>query len=102
MSGRDPLDDFTAEAFTFAGRTRTVHRRGEGPGVVVITEVPGITPEVADFARHVVDAGFTVAMPDLFGDAGRPASLPYMTGRRSPGRACRASSPCWHAGGPAP
>jgi dienelactone hydrolase len=55
-----------------------VYRKGAGPGVVVISEVPGITPEVADFARVVVDAGFTVAMPDLFGTAGRPGSVPYM------------------------
>jgi dienelactone hydrolase len=40
--------------------------------VVVITEVPGITPAVADFARRVVDDGFTVARPDLFGVRGEP------------------------------
>ena len=76
---RDPLDDFTADTFTWDGATRDVFRKGDGPGVVVISEVPGITPHVAAFARHVVDAGFTVAMPDLFGDAGRPMSLPYAT-----------------------
>lgn len=76
--GRDPLADFTVEAFTADGATRPVHRKGSGPGVVVISEVPGITPQVADFARRVVDEGFTVAMPDLFGDAGRPLSVPYM------------------------
>lgn len=76
----DPLDDFTRDTFTWQGATHPVFRKGEGPGVVVISEVPGITPEVAGFARHVVDAGFTVAMPDLIGVAGRPASLPYMGG----------------------
>lgn len=74
----DPLDDFERDTFTWSGSTRPVFRRGTGPGVVVISEVPGITPQVADFARHVVAAGFTVAMPDLFGEAGRPISLPYM------------------------
>ena len=73
----DPLDDFDRDTFTSGGVSHPVHRKGEGPGVVVVTEVPGITPQVADFARRVVDDGFTVAMPDLFGDAGRPMSLPY-------------------------
>ena len=74
---RDPLQDFDQDEFTHDGTTKRVFRKGAGPGVVVITEVPGITPEVADFSRVVVDAGFSVAMPDIFGDAGRPMSLPY-------------------------
>ena len=74
----DPLDDFQLDRFTHGQTTHPVYRKGEGPGVVVISEVPGITPEVADFARRVVDRGFTVAMPDLFGEAGRPFSVPYV------------------------
>ena len=73
----DQLDDFDRDTFTSRGVTHPVYRKGSGPGVVVITEVPGITPQVADFARRVVDDGFTVAMPDLFGDAGRPMGLAY-------------------------
>lgn len=75
---RDQLEDFTAEDVTLEGATKRVYGRGTGPGVVIMTEIPGITPEVADFARHVADAGFTVAMPDLFGDAGRPQTYGYM------------------------
>ncbi len=75
---RDPLDDFILERFTEEDVTHPVYRKGTGPGVIVITEVPGITPEVADFARRVVEAGHTVAMPDLFGDSGAPATMPYM------------------------
>ena len=73
----DRLDDFDRDTFTSEGTSHPVYRKGDGPGVVVISEVPGITPPVADFARRVVDDGFTVAMPDLFGRAGRPMSLPY-------------------------
>ncbi len=73
----DRLDDFDRDRFTSEGTTHPVFRKGEGPGVVVITEVPGITPPVADFARRVVDDGFTVAMPDLFGHAGRPMTPAY-------------------------
>jgi dienelactone hydrolase len=36
-----------------------------------MSEMPGIYPLVARFARRVRDAGFTVWMPRLFGDPGR-------------------------------
>jgi dienelactone hydrolase len=71
------LDQFTEDTFTHDGTTRTVYRAGTGPGVVVMSEIPGITPKVAEFAQRVVDAGFTVAMPNLFGTPGKPLSMPY-------------------------
>ena len=72
------LDGFTETTFTFDSVTRPVYRAGSGPGVVVVHEVPGITPLVADFGRRVIDAGFTVAMPSLFGEPGRTMSVPYV------------------------
>ena len=72
------LDGFTETQFTDKGETRTVYRAGSGPGVVVISEMPGITPNVIAFAQRVVDAGFTVAMPYMFGEAGREVSVPYV------------------------
>jgi dienelactone hydrolase len=72
------LDGFTETAFTHDGVTHPVYRAGSGPGVIVIHEVPGITPLVADFGRRVVDAGFTVAMPSLFGEPGRAMGMPYV------------------------
>lgn len=72
------LDGFDQAQFTHGGTTRTVYRGGSGPGVVVIHELPGITPRVVELARRVVDAGFTVAMPQLVGDAGRAPSDPYI------------------------
>jgi len=72
------LDGFDETTFTFDGVSRPVFRAGEGPGVVVVHEVPGITPLVAAFGKRVVDAGFTVAMPSLFGEPGRPMSFPYI------------------------
>ena len=74
----DALDGFTKTEFAFDGVTKPVYRAGAGPGVIVIHEVPGITPLVAAFGQRVVDAGFTVAMPSLFGDPGRPMSAPYI------------------------
>jgi dienelactone hydrolase len=82
----DPLDDFTASELTFEGKTRTVFRKGSGPAVVVMAEMPGITPLVADFARRVADVGCTVFMPNLFGEPGRPAST--ATYVKSIGPAC--------------
>ncbi len=82
----DPLDDFDRRPLTFLGKTKDVFVAGRGPAVVVMSEMPGIYPLVARFARHVRDAGFTVWMPHLFGDPGRPLSTGYIVG--SIARAC--------------
>jgi len=66
----DPLDDFTRREITLLGTTKTVYVAGRGPGVIVMTEMPGISPHVARFSRWVRDAGFTVYMPSLFGRDG--------------------------------
>jgi dienelactone hydrolase len=72
------LDGWERSEFTAAGYTRDVFRRGTGPGVVVVHEIPGITPAVAGFADEVVAAGFTVLMPSLVGTPGKPVSGPYL------------------------
>jgi len=66
----DPLDDFTPRVVDFDGLARTVHIAGTGSAVVVMPEMPGISPHVARFARWVRDAGFTVWLPSLFGRDG--------------------------------
>src|SRR5271156_5438743 len=66
----DPLDDFDARQITLDGVTKAVHVAGAGPAVIVMTEMPGISPRVARFARWVRNAGFTVYMPSLFGRDG--------------------------------
>lgn len=71
------LEGWVKGSFSAAGITHDTFRKGKGPGVVVVHEVPGITPKVARFADDVVEAGFTVVMPDLLGVAGRPASNGY-------------------------
>lgn len=73
----DDLADFTVDDFTHDGVTHAVYRSGEGPCVIVMAEIPGITPEVADFARRVVAIGCSVALPSLFGTPGREASNGY-------------------------
>lgn len=71
------LGGWTRAAYNADGRSYDTYRRGTGPGVIVIHEIPGMTPEVIAFAQEVVDAGFTVVMPRLFGDPGRPLSVGY-------------------------
>jgi dienelactone hydrolase len=71
----DPLDDFERRPLTFDDETKLVHVAGAGPAVVVMTEMPGITPHVARFARWVRDAGFTVWLPSLFGRDGADPTL---------------------------
>ncbi|MGE0496605.1 MAG: dienelactone hydrolase family protein [Ramlibacter sp.] len=66
----DPLDDFSHRSITLDGATKVVHVAGSGPAVIVMTEMPGISPHVARFARWVRDAGFSVYMPSLFGRDG--------------------------------
>lgn len=63
----DPLDDFDRRAIEAEGTTKTTYVAGSGPAVIVMAEMPGISPHVARFARWVRDAGFTTYMPSLFG-----------------------------------
>jgi len=67
----DSLADFEAGTFTHDGRTRTVYQTGSGPAVIVLAELPGITPRVAGFARRVAGIGATAVVPHLFGVPGR-------------------------------
>jgi dienelactone hydrolase len=73
----DPLDDFTRTSFAARGIEHDVLRSGDGPAVIVIAEIPGVTPAVADFARRVRDLGCTVVLPVLFGEPGREPSGGY-------------------------
>src|ERR1700679_930250 len=72
------LTGWSAKPFTGGGYTHDVYRRGEGPGVVLIPEIPGIHPGVLGLGNHLVDNGFTVAIPSLFGEPGRPVSAGYV------------------------
>ena len=65
-------------AFTHDGVTHATYRKGSGPVVVVVHEIPGITPKVLEFAERVVAQGFTVVMPLLVGEVGRKPSGSYI------------------------
>jgi dienelactone hydrolase len=70
LTPRGTLDGWTRGAFRGAGLEHPVLERGEGPGVVLVPEVPGLTPEVLGLADHLVAAGFTVLVPSPFGTPG--------------------------------
>jgi len=71
------LDDWEPGEFSAAGVTNPTYRRGTGPGVIVVHEIPGITPLVTKFANEVVDRGFTVVMPSLVGTPGKGPTNAY-------------------------
>lgn len=71
----DLLEDFDRRTINLNGESKVVHVAGTGPAVIVMPEMPGISPHVARFARWVRDAGFTVYMPSLFGRDGAVPSV---------------------------
>ncbi len=54
--------------------------------MIVLAEMPGITPRVIDFADRVVDLGCTAVLPHLFGEPGASASV--LGAMRTLGPAC--------------
>ncbi len=69
------LPGFERATFTHQERTHPVYRAGAGPAVIVIHELPGIHPGVVTFAQRLVDAGYTVYLPSLFGRPGEPLAV---------------------------
>lgn len=82
----NPYPDLECEERTYEGETREVFRGGAGPAVIVMHEVPGLYPEVVAFGRRLIDEGFTVYLPSLFGTPGKPFGALYTIG--SLARAC--------------
>ena len=71
------LSDYEKFDFTDGPWTRPVYRRGSGPAVIVMHEMPGLHPLVLRFADRVAAAGMTVFCPSLFGTPGKPSSQSY-------------------------
>jgi dienelactone hydrolase len=63
---------FEVTTFAHGGREHEVYRAGTGPAVVVIHEMPGLHPGVTAFGQRLVDAGYRVYLPSLFGRPGAP------------------------------
>jgi dienelactone hydrolase len=80
------LESWTPGEHSFGGTTHPTYRKGSGPGVIVIHEIPGLTPKVIAFGEEVVEAGYTVVMPSLFGTPEEPKNA--LTVATSLGRVC--------------
>jgi dienelactone hydrolase len=66
----DAMTDFGSFPFRTEGHTYTVYTRGEGPSVLLLHELPGLTPQCVRLARLLSDAHFKVFVPLLFGKPG--------------------------------
>ncbi len=89
------LKDYATFDFDDGRWTRKVFRRGAGPGVIVIHEMPGLHPLVIRFADRVAEAGMTVFLPSLFGEPGRPVSTGYALGQMFQGMCIRREFNAW-------
>lgn len=70
------LEGFEERRFAYGQHDLAVFHKGEGPPILVMHEIPGITPEVKRFAELLVSRGFSVVMPELFGKTGRAGTMP--------------------------
>ena len=77
------LPGWNHSTFSHSDVTHEIYRKGNGPAVIVVHEIPGITPKVLDFAERVVTQGFTVVMPLLVGEVGREPSGSYIASSMS-------------------
>lgn len=78
MNAIPQLQGYQFHEQQFGDSALRFYRRGHGPGVILIHEIPGITPQVKAFADRVADAGFTVCLPWLFGVPGQSLSGGYL------------------------
>lgn len=81
----DPHEDFARREVAVDGVVKRVLVAGRGPAVVLMPEMPGISPDVLRLARWIRDAGFTVYVPSLFG---RDGAYPTAEGYEVAQRAC--------------
>lgn len=72
MSTVKPLDGFESFEFADSGMSHVVYVRGNGPGVLLMHELPGMVPQCLALATAIANRGFTVFMPLMFGEANTP------------------------------
>src|SRR5580698_4135010 len=102
MAYEDALKDYAKSSFTHGKWTRDVYKRGAGPAVIVIHEMPGLHPGVVKFADHVAASGMTAWCPNLFGVAGRPATHPGSVFTMIGGMCVRREFSAWASGKSSP
>jgi hypothetical protein len=73
-----PIDDFSVAEFASGGVSHRVYHKGVGPDVLLMHELPGMTPQFIGLARTIADAGFTVHLPLLFGEPGERHTVLFL------------------------
>src|SRR6266700_4165523 len=91
----ESVPGFEATTFAHQGREHDVYRSGSGPAVVVIHEIPGLHPGVTAFGQRLVDAGYRVYLPSLFGRPGAAVSARESIRSITRVCVCPANSPSW-------
>jgi len=97
MVNQSALTEYTRFEFDDGRWQRPVFRRGAGPAVIVIHEMPGLHPLVVRFADRVAAAGMTVFLPSLFGKPGKPVTMGYAIGEMLKGICIRREFSVWAA-----
>ena len=54
------IKGFFEETFTADDRSITLFRKGDGPAVILLHELPGLTHDTVEFAEWIADRGFHV------------------------------------------
>ena len=72
-----PTVGFTEFAFSDGGIEHDVFRTGDGPGVLIMHELPGMTKACIGLAEEVARE-FTVFLPRMFGKPGDYAPLRFL------------------------
>ncbi len=66
------IPGYTTFELNQEGISKLIYRKGEGPGVILLHELPGLIPECLQLADRITEAGYTVFIPLLFGKPGTP------------------------------
>jgi dienelactone hydrolase len=93
------IKGFSEETFTTEYGSLILYGKGDGPGVILLHELPGLTPETVELAEWIAGHGFHVVMPLLFG---RPLQHPVLGLLKSPFVCIRKEFNNLHAGRSSP
>ena len=69
------VDEAHRFSFEHEGIEHFVYKDGAGPGVLVMHELPGMTPKCIELAERIMNAGYTVYLPLFFGEPGEDSDF---------------------------
>jgi dienelactone hydrolase len=75
------IKGFSEETFATGNHSLMLYGKGNGPGVILLHELPGLTQDTVEFAEWIAGHGFHVVMPLLFG---HPLQHPMLGLLKSP------------------